>query len=124
MSEQLPEPAVDLPRPDQLAGDPAPEPVAAAPAPAPVEPAPAPEPAVAPVPTRTQPLSEYSGLSVTAKLDVDGSRFVFGVYLDGAWVPFADRRMGGILDDIQEALTPGFKAKRAEQYQREVLGQH
>lgn len=66
-----------------------------------------------PVPTRSNPLSVYEDVKCEVRLDQAANRWVLGCWLDGVFVPFADRRMGGVLDDIQEHLTPGFKEKRA-----------
>lgn len=65
---------------------------------------------------------EYRQVEVVAKRLSDQGRYVFGVMLEGAFVPFADAKLGGVDDKIREAKQPGFKQARAEAYRRELLG--
>ena len=64
----------------------------------------------------------YEDVPVIVKRLPDQGRYVFGVLLEGAFVAFADAKLGGIDDDIREAKQPGFKRDRAEAYRREQLG--
>ncbi len=43
---------------------------------------------------------DYTGLSVSVRRREDQGLYQFGVYLDGAWVVIAGRKIGGVDDDI------------------------
>lgn len=46
----------------------------------------------------------------------DQGLWVLGVTFKGSDHVFGTRKLGGIDDDVREALEPGFKAKRAQTY--------
>ena len=46
---------------------------------------------------------DYSGLTVSVRRREDQGLYQFGVYLDGAWVVLAGRKLGGVDDDIAAA---------------------
>ena len=64
----------------------------------------------------------YTGLTLEARRNQDSGVWEFGVRLSGAFVVVANRKLGGVDDDIRESIEPGFKAKRAALYERERLG--
>lgn len=57
--------------------------------------------------------NDYTSLSLEAHRNPDQGVWQFGVYLSGAFVVIATRKLGGVDDDIREAIQPGFKAARA-----------
>ena len=60
-------------------------------------------------------LNDYEGLTLEAHRNEDQGVWQFGVTLAGAFVVLATRKLGGVDDDIREAIQPGFKAARAAQ---------
>lgn len=64
----------------------------------------------------------YTGLTLEARRNQDAGQWEFGVNLSGAFVLLTTRKLGGVDDDIREAIQPGFKAARATAYERERLG--
>jgi hypothetical protein len=55
----------------------------------------------------------YTSLSVEARRLEDQGRWVFGVTIEGAFVAFADRKLGGVDDDIVRALEEAAAKKAA-----------
>ena len=45
----------------------------------------------------------YENLSVSVQRREDQGVYVFGVTIDGAFIPFSSRKLGGIDDDLQRA---------------------
>lgn len=80
--------------------------------------APAPEAPVAPV----GPADSFSGLTVNARRSADTGQWIFSVTMGGAEIDLYAKKLGGVDDDLQEAATPGFKKKRADDYRRDLLG--
>ena len=76
----------------------------------------APEPGVA--------QENYTGLTLEARRNTDSGHWEFGVELSGAFVLLAVKKLGRVDDLIRESIEPGFAQKRADYYNREVLGQH
>ncbi len=78
----------------------------------------------APATTEGTPTSPnvYDGLAVQARRNEHQGVWEFGIDLSGAFVVIATRKLGGVDDDIREALEPGFKQARADRYNREVHG--
>ena len=62
---------------------------------------------------------QLDGRSISLRRDPVQGRYVFGVLVDGAFISFADRKLGGVDDDLKEAALPGFKGERAAQYREE-----
>lgn len=58
--------------------------------------------------------NDYTKLTLEAHRNEDQGVWEFGVQLSGAYVVLAVRKLGGVDDDIREAIQPGFKATRAE----------
>ncbi len=79
----------------------------------------APEAAVEPA----EPADPYKGLTLEVRRLADEGRYVFGVVVKGAFVALADKKLGGIDDDIREAAQPGFKKARADAYANELRDQ-
>lgn len=46
---------------------------------------------------------DYTSLTVSVRRREDQGLYQFGVYLDGAWVVLAGRKLGGVDDDIAAA---------------------
>lgn len=59
--------------------------------------------------------NDYTKLTLEAHRNEAQGVWEFGVQLSGAYVVLAVRKLGGIDDDIREAIQPGFKAARADQ---------
>ena len=57
--------------------------------------------------------NDYEGLTLEAHRVEDQGVWRFGVNLSGAFVVLFERKLGGVDDDIREAIQPGFKAARA-----------
>src|SRR5205807_235846 len=53
----------------------------------------------------------YTDLTIEVRRDEDQGVWKFGVTLDGAFVPFAVRKLGGVDDDIVRALEEATAAK-------------
>ena len=88
-------------------------------------------PPVAPVAPQTTPVvpvetvvstTQFDGLTVSVRRNADKGLWEAYVVLNGAEWIIAQRKLGGLDDDLQEAATPGFREKRREYYEREVLG--
>ena len=52
----------------------------------------------------------YTGLTVDVRKRADTGNLEFGVWLDGAFVAFAQRKPGGIADDIARAKDSAARA--------------
>lgn len=68
--------------------------------------------------TETTPVvaaDDYTDLTLEAHRVPEQGVWRFGVNLSGAFVTLFERKLGGVDDDIREAIQPGFKAARAAQ---------
>ena len=51
-----------------------------------------------------------TGAGVEMRESADGQSFMFGIVVDGVFVPFAGRKTGGIKDDLRRAAEAKAKA--------------
>lgn len=67
-----------------------------------------------PAPPEEQgPQTSFDGLTLHAERDADAGRWRLYVELNGVRWVVAERKLGGLDDDLQEKATPGFKEARA-----------
>lgn len=52
----------------------------------------------------------FDNLEVSARRSEDAGSWTLGVYIDGAWWPFASRKLGGLDDDIARAKEAAARA--------------
>lgn len=75
----------------------------------------------APPPTVHQDVpTSFDNLTVKAVRDTDAQRWILYTELNGVRWVLAEKKLGGLDDDLQELATPGFREARAFRYAQEV----
>lgn len=65
----------------------------------------------------------HTGLTLEARRLPDQGLWLFGVTVNGAFVPLVSKKLGGVDDDLREAEEPGFKKARSDRYAQELRDQ-
>ena len=68
----------------------------------------------------TGPQTKFENVTFTAERDALAGRWYIYANLGSVKWRIAERKLGGLDDDLQEAATPGFKEARAVRYAQET----
>ena len=64
----------------------------------------------------------YSGLTVEMRRYEQDGLWLYGVVVEGVYLPFAQAKLGYVDLELAEAANPGHKQQIADTYRREQLG--